>query len=444
MPIIRGIINSFGVFQTYYQAELLRHKSPSAISWIGSAQSFFLLVVGVVSGPLYDRGRLRLLLGSGTALVVLGLMATSACTRYWQVVLAQGACVGVGTGLLYIPSLATVPRWFGRSRRRALALGIVTSGSSVGGVVYSLLFQAVLPRAGFAWAVRACAFVSLATVSVALAVLRLPPREQTAATMTTAPTTTAAITTAAINGTKTTTITASSSTAATTTTTTTLTKNSSEPRRPLLDLGAFRERPYVLYCAAMAPTFLAFQPPMFYLQPYALSHGLAGRPDLALHLVALLNAASVPGRIAPSFVAGRAGPVQAFFLSVALTGAAVLAWIGTRGDTTDAGTGTGGGGTVAFAVAFGFFSGGIVALPAVVLASFTRDLGRLGTRLGMSSLFNAVGSLAGAPASAAIMGATGGDYLAIQLFSGLLFVASALLLVALRFVLTGRRLLVKV
>lgn len=79
------MINTFGVFQTYYAADLLSHKSPSAISWIGSTQSFFLLVVGVVSGPLYDAGHLRLLLGTGASLTALGLMLTSIATEYWKV-----------------------------------------------------------------------------------------------------------------------------------------------------------------------------------------------------------------------------------------------------------------------------------------------------------------------------------------------------------------------
>lgn len=86
------------MFQTYYSTDLLSHMSPSAISWIGSTQSFFLLVIGVISGPLYDAGRLRLLLGMGATLTVVGLMLTSIAAEYWHVVLAQAVCVGTGAG----------------------------------------------------------------------------------------------------------------------------------------------------------------------------------------------------------------------------------------------------------------------------------------------------------------------------------------------------------
>lgn len=66
----------------------------------------------------------------GNFFVVLGIMMLSLATKYWHVLLAQGVCMGLGAGLLYIPSLALVGIWF--SRRRSLAMGIVTSGIAVG------------------------------------------------------------------------------------------------------------------------------------------------------------------------------------------------------------------------------------------------------------------------------------------------------------------------
>ncbi|KAI2622310.1 putative MFS monocarboxylate transporter [Hypoxylon sp. NC1633] len=374
-----GITNTFGVFQTYYENELLQHMSPSSISWIGSTQSFLLLVVGVISGPLYDAGHLRFLLWSGLVLVPFGLMMTSLCTEYWQVMLAQALCVGVGTGCLYIPSVAIIPQYF--YKRKALAMGIVTSGSSLGGVIYALMFQGLLPRVGFGWATRIMAFTSLATISISFLVLR----RRTVATQV----------------------------------------------RSLIDVQAFHERPYVIYCFGISLSYLAFFSPIFYLQTYALSHGLDGQ-TIALYLVALLNAASVFGRLMPSLIADRIGPVHTFSLSVFLSGVTVFAWINTNS----------GAGNIAFAAFFGFFSGGVVALPAVVLTSFTPDLSRLGTRLGMSSVLNSVASLIGTPIAGAILSSTG-NYLGIQLFAGFLFMATAGSLVALRFALTGKKLIVK-
>ncbi|KAH6659097.1 major facilitator superfamily domain-containing protein [Truncatella angustata] len=375
-----GLVNAFGVFQTYYQNELLTEMSPSAISWIGSIQSFLLLSVGVLSGPLYDKGYLRSLLLAGSVLIVIGLMMTSLCTQFWQLVLAQAICIGTGTGILYIPSLAVIPQYF--HRRKALALGLVVSGSSCGGVVYSIIFTELQPRIGFGWTLRVMGLVALAMLSIGLAVVRR--REEPSTKV-----------------------------------------------RTLLDLPAFKERPYVLYCATLCTSNIAFFTPIFYMQPFALVHGLQGQ-DVALYLVAIMNACSVVGRLAPSLVANKIGPVQTLLFSVSCTAITVFAWIAT----------TTGWGNIAFAAFFGFFSGAIVALPAVVLTSFTPDLSRLGTRLGMSSVLNAVGSLIGTPIGGAILSATG-SYLGVQLWAGSVVTVTAFCLLALRFSLTGMKLKAK-
>jgi MFS family permease len=59
---------------------------------------------------------------------------TSLCKEFWQIFLAQGVAGGLGLGLLFLPAISTIPQWF--KRRRALATGIVVSGSSIGGVVF--------------------------------------------------------------------------------------------------------------------------------------------------------------------------------------------------------------------------------------------------------------------------------------------------------------------
>jgi MFS family permease len=93
-------------------------------------QGWLLIVVGVLSGPLFDLGYFRSMLYTGNFLIVFGIMMLSLCKTYWQVFLAQGICMGLGAGLLYIPSLALVGIWF--EKKRAMALGIVMSGIAVG------------------------------------------------------------------------------------------------------------------------------------------------------------------------------------------------------------------------------------------------------------------------------------------------------------------------
>lgn len=50
-----GFANSFGVFQEYYMAHQLHHKSADDIAWIGSLNAFLQFIGGAVGGPLADR-----------------------------------------------------------------------------------------------------------------------------------------------------------------------------------------------------------------------------------------------------------------------------------------------------------------------------------------------------------------------------------------------------
>ncbi len=126
----RGLTNAFGVFQTFYQTEILKNNTASQISWVGSVQSFLLIAIGVLTGPAYDAGYFKALIWTGSFLVVFGFIMTSFCTSYWQVMLTQGLVIGIGCGCLFIPSVAILPQYF--SKRRALANGIAASGSSFG------------------------------------------------------------------------------------------------------------------------------------------------------------------------------------------------------------------------------------------------------------------------------------------------------------------------
>lgn len=88
------------------------------------------MLVGALTGPIYDAGYFRALLAVGSFGVVFGFMMLSLAKTYWQVILAQGVCVGLGAGCLFVPSVAILSTYF--STRIATAMGIAASGSSLG------------------------------------------------------------------------------------------------------------------------------------------------------------------------------------------------------------------------------------------------------------------------------------------------------------------------
>ncbi|KAG2027720.1 hypothetical protein GB937_000161 [Aspergillus fischeri] len=364
LQVAGGTVNTFGVFQTYYEIGLVKDQSSSNISWIGAIQAFLLLVVGVITGPLYDSGYFYGLVATGSILVVVGFMALSVCTDYWQVLLAQAFCVGIGNGCLYIPSVAIIPQYF--SSRRAIATAVAASGSSLGGVLYPIVFRQLQPHIGFGWATRVLGFLVLATTSFSLSVMRVGqvPKQ----------------------------------------------------RRVLTEFSAFKEVPYTLFCMAMFFGYAGFFNPIFYIEAYAIQKHAMGEA-LAFYLVSILNAASVPGRIVPGLLGLRFGPLNILLGSAIISGILSLCWIAISNA----------GGLIALAVLYGFFSGAFVSLPAVALTALTPNLQTLGTRMGMCSLLCGFGSLCGAPVAGAILDDTR-SYLGVQLYSGLTIGTTGVLL----------------
>jgi MFS family permease len=96
-----------------------------------TVESVCVLLVGACTGPVFDRGYLRLLLLIGSFGVVFGFMMLSLCTEFWQAMLAQGFCIGLGGGMLFVPSVAILPTYF--STKIGLAIGLAAAGSSMGG-----------------------------------------------------------------------------------------------------------------------------------------------------------------------------------------------------------------------------------------------------------------------------------------------------------------------
>ncbi|KAI1261262.1 MFS general substrate transporter [Xylariaceae sp. FL1019] len=359
-----GLLNSFGVYQTYYETTLLASQSASDISWIGSIQSFFLMAIGVFIGPLYDAGHCRILLIVGTIAVTLGYMLTSISTQYWEIFLAQGVLTGVGTSCLTIPSIALVPPYFTPSDR-PWAMGAASLGSSLAGIIYPLLFQTLQPRIGFPWAVRIQGFIILfmCIFAVVVARPRYGPKKR--------------------------------------------------KFRELFKMAKLSDKQYMVYCVGIFFNNLGLFNPTFYILSYTELHGGAGHA-VTKYLLSILNGSSIFGRLVPSWLSKRLGVNIAFLITVFLSSASVFYW--TSATTL--------GGNIAFAVLYGFFFGGTVAFASVVLAAITEDLSYLGTRLGVLNILKGVASVAGAPIGGALIQSSGG-YLSMQLFTGFSIFLSA-------------------
>ncbi|KAH8820701.1 putative MFS monocarboxylate transporter [Xylogone sp. PMI_703] len=361
-----GIVNSFGVYQAFYETDLLQSRNSSDISWIGTFQAFLLVISSIIVGPLFDRGYLRALLIVGTILVVLGQMMTSLGKEYWQIFLAQGLCIGLGSGCLFLPSVATVATYF--TTKRALAIGITASGGSVGSVIYPIVFHRLQPEIGFPWAVRVVGFIMLATLLVSIAVMRprLPPNKG----------------------------------------------------RAMFDINAIRSLPFILFSIGGFLLFAGLYVPIFYITVYAQKHASINE-DMAFYLLAVLNAASFFGRVIPGLVADKIGSLESMIICILVVTAFGYAWMAIRNLA----------GFIMFAIIYGFFSGAAVSLPNSVIAEIVPEMKLVGTWMGISFCFFAVGILIGSPIAGTIINVDTDDFTSGFIFTGSMNAAAAAILI---------------
>ena len=169
-----GLPSTFGVYQLYYRDTL--HLPQSQISWIGSTQVFLAFLMCAPSGRLADAGYARQTIAGGAFLTVFGTLMTSLSTQYWQILLSQGICTGLGLGIMFMPPLAVINSYF--RQKRSLAMAVSATGTGVGSVVFPATVQYLIPRIGFPWAVRCSALVALviSVISFILIRPRLTPR----------------------------------------------------------------------------------------------------------------------------------------------------------------------------------------------------------------------------------------------------------------------------
>lgn len=374
-----GIVNAFGAYQQYYESDMLSSETSSTISWIGSIQGFMVIGTTIVFGRIVDAGYTRLTLLLGTFLLTFGLMMTSLGYEFYQILLAQGFCVGIGCSCMFVAAVANVSAYF--HKKRASALGVVASGSSFGGIIYPIMVRKLIPQVGFPWATRIIGFMVLGTCL--LPTFFLYPRFKV------------------------------------------------KKSGPLLDYASFKDIPLVLFTIGCFFGFTGLYVPIFYIESFASHVGFS--QNLTGYMVSILSAGSVFGRLLPNFIADKIGPINTLIPCTVCAGILCFVWIAIDNH----------GGTIVFAVLYGFFSGTYVSIPPACISMMTKDMSIIGTRLGMCFCFAGLGVLMGTPVAGALITRQGGDFLGAQIFAGVAIALAVVFITAARISFIGSKVFVK-
>jgi MFS family permease len=293
-------------------------------------------------------------------------MMTSLCREFYQFLLAQGILTGLAAGLLTIPFMSALAQHF--SARRSAAMGIAMAGSSVGAIVFPLVLSSLLndTALGFAWTFRIGGFLMLPPLIFALFTVssRLPPR-----------------------------------------------------RSNFFLPSAFAKPTYSLLVATSFFLLVGMFIPLVYLPAYAVQNGMS--EVFASHLVAIINGASIPGRIVPGILGDRYGRINLLFIAGLATSILAFCWP----------EATSGAGIIVLAVFFGLASGTIISGGSVVLAQCAGSPAEVGTYMGQGFAAASASVLVALPVAGVFLRTYGG-YREISLFSGAMALMGAVMAAA--------------
>jgi MFS family permease len=296
--------------------------SRGSISLVFSIAGFFYFGLGVISGPLADRFGSKLFAVLGMILTGIGLGVASIAQSLLQVYAAYGLGVGLGIGCSYVPAVGAVQRWF--LRRRGFASGLAVSGIGVGTLVMPPVALVLIDRLGWRETYLLLGIFAIVVGAGLAFLIEDDPHGRGLGTDGDPPRLGPAITAAGV---------------------------------PVSE--ALRSRRFIgLYAACFICAFGLFVP-FVHLVPYALDHGIDQRA--AALLVGAIGVGSTAGRFLLGGLADRLGRPLSFLLMFVGMGLSFAMWLVSTSLWPLA----------AFALVYGVFYGGFVALaPAVVIDYF--------------------------------------------------------------------------
>jgi MFS family permease len=360
-----GAQYSFGVFFAALLDEF--RWSRAGLAGVFSLYAFGYCVVGFPAGRLTDRWGPRAVVTVGAVFLGGALAAMALVRELWHPYLIYGVVAALGMGTAYVPCHSTVVKWF--ARRRGIAIGLASTGASLGTFALPPLAQRLVDVAGWRAAYVIFGIGVFAAVALAATVMRRDPHS-----MGLRPDGDAA-----------------------------LTPGSGDRLERGWPLGrALRSGAFWLIAAAFTATWLAVFIPLVHLVP--LARDLGYDAATGAWLVSALGGGAVVGRLVVGAISDLTGRRPAIVAAMALQAVAFFGFAGAR--ELEA--------LVVTAIAFGVSYGTISGLFSALVGDFFGPE-HVGSLVGFLFAFGGALAAWGPLAAGLVYDATGGYTLVFRL-----------------------------
>ncbi|KAH8705875.1 major facilitator superfamily domain-containing protein [Talaromyces proteolyticus] len=324
-----GINFAFGVYQELYDSMASQPHTPftgatpAQIDLIGTL-SISLMTLGAPFATswakLYSP---RSVILAGGLIFSVALILASFSKTLWQFLLTQGLLLGIGTCLSYMPSVTVAPTWF--TRHRGLAMGIILSGTGIGGVAWPLALRSLIDNVGFRNTLRITGAMSFVLTWASGFFIRWPDSQISR-------------------------IRAENSTS--------MSRSSGLFQLPVVNWQIARSRKFIAQAVGGALQAAAYYTPVFFFASYARTLGYS--QATSANFIALSNAANAVGKVAIGYMADKFGRLNTLLLSTFISAISALAlWLPSCLSATQS---DGRALFVAFTIFYGIFASAYVSL----------------------------------------------------------------------------------
>lgn len=140
-----GLQFSFGVFVKAIHDDVGWTRTQLSVPY--ALYVFLYSALSGGTGVITDRRGPRIAIAGGGVMLALGYVLFGIAQQLWQIYLVFGVIAACGMSAAWVPCNATVVRWF--TRRRGLAVGIASTGGSVGNLVVPPLAATLIEWLGW-------------------------------------------------------------------------------------------------------------------------------------------------------------------------------------------------------------------------------------------------------------------------------------------------------